>query len=283
MHGVQGRDRPAAKFKKFFVNVGHGNDTVVNQTNSGPSGAPMFAYGDQGSDTLTGGDGVNDTLRGGAQDDAVRGGNETAGNVNDVLDGGDGADTLLGGEGADELDGAGGNDTLDGGDDRDMLDGGSGADVIDGGLANSGGFFSEDTVVYDRVDPVEVHLRRTDASQGSTGENDTILRVENAQGGDGDDTITGNHLNNNLFGHEGNDSLHGLEGRDVIIGGVGRDTLMPSPTVGFFGLPTPDGQSDIMDCDESGGFGGDGDNSDLAFRVLADGDFVNDCEQVLDF
>ena len=74
---------PAAKFKRFFVNVGEGHDIVVNQTNSGPSGAPMLAYGNEGSDTLTGGDGVNDTLRGGSQDDALRGGNETAGNVND--------------------------------------------------------------------------------------------------------------------------------------------------------------------------------------------------------
>jgi hypothetical protein len=35
-----------------------------------------------------------------------------------------------------------------------------------------------------------------------------------------------------------------------------------------------------MDCDNLGA--GDGVNGDVAFRFLADGDFVNDCEHVLD-
>ena len=42
----------------------------------------------------------------------------------------------------------------------------------------------------------------------------------------------------------------------------------------------PDGVFDSMDCGELGR--SDGDPGDLAFRVLADGDLVNDCATVID-
>nr|WP_319385643.1 M10 family metallopeptidase C-terminal domain-containing protein [uncultured Roseibium sp.] len=49
--------------------------------------------------------------------------------------------------------------------------------------------------------------------------------IENAIGGSGNDTISGNVLANDLKGLGGNDSLDGKDGNDVLHGGAGRDTL----------------------------------------------------------
>ena len=49
--------------------------------------------------------------------------------------------------------------------------------------------------------------------------------IENAIGGSGNDSITGNQAANKLTGGEGNDQLFGLEGDDTLDGGVGDDTL----------------------------------------------------------
>lgn len=49
--------------------------------------------------------------------------------------------------------------------------------------------------------------------------------IENAIGGSGDDSITGNAVANVLTGGAGNDNILGGEGDDTIIGGVGRDVL----------------------------------------------------------
>jgi Ca2+-binding RTX toxin-like protein len=50
--------------------------------------------------------------------------------------------------------------------------------------------------------------------------------IENALGGNGIDTITGNAINNVLNGRNGNDVLSGGAGNDSLIGGVGNDVLM---------------------------------------------------------
>jgi Ca2+-binding RTX toxin-like protein len=47
--------------------------------------------------------------------------------------------------------------------------------------------------------------------------------IENAYGGLGNDTITGNALANRILGGRGNDLLNGLEGADTLIGGAGND------------------------------------------------------------
>lgn len=50
--------------------------------------------------------------------------------------------------------------------------------------------------------------------------------IENATGGSGNDTITGNKLDNILKGLAGNDTLDGGDGNDTLIGGPGADTLI---------------------------------------------------------
>ena len=49
--------------------------------------------------------------------------------------------------------------------------------------------------------------------------------IENATGGSGNDTLTGNLLGNNLIGGSGNDSISGGDGVDVLKGGLGTDTI----------------------------------------------------------
>jgi Ca2+-binding RTX toxin-like protein len=47
--------------------------------------------------------------------------------------------------------------------------------------------------------------------------------IENARGGDGDDSIIGNETANRLFGNGGNDTITGRGGNDALIGGNGDD------------------------------------------------------------
>jgi serralysin len=49
--------------------------------------------------------------------------------------------------------------------------------------------------------------------------------IENATGGSGDDSITGNVVANALTGGDGDDTLSGLKGADVLSGGAGADQL----------------------------------------------------------
>ena len=48
--------------------------------------------------------------------------------------------------------------------------------------------------------------------------------IENAIGGDGNDTLIGNALNNVLYGGRGDDRLDGGAGNDTLVGGTGSDT-----------------------------------------------------------
>ncbi|MGE0222494.1 MAG: hypothetical protein AB7F35_03750 [Acetobacteraceae bacterium] len=53
----------------------------------------------------------------------------------------------------------------------------------------------------------------------------TVTTIEDAIGGDGNDTIKGNHVDNVLTGNRGNDTLEGDAGDDTLYGGVGHDIL----------------------------------------------------------
>jgi serralysin len=49
--------------------------------------------------------------------------------------------------------------------------------------------------------------------------------IENAKGGTGSDTITGNHAANTLLGDDGSDVLNGEASNDSLYGGLGRDKI----------------------------------------------------------
>ncbi|MFO1141761.1 MAG: M10 family metallopeptidase [Amaricoccus sp.] len=61
-------------------------------------------------------------------------------------------------------------------------------------------------------------------------EGDTRSLIENATGGSGNDSLTGNHAANRLFGGNGNDRLQGLGGADTLVGGKGADVFIFSGT-----------------------------------------------------
>ncbi|MEO1251982.1 MAG: cadherin domain-containing protein [Pseudomonadota bacterium] len=102
------------------VDGGAGNDTI----DATGSTARVRQYGNDGDDTLIGGEN-RDTQQGGAGDDIIFGGGGR-----DNIRGGDGADVLSGGDGRDNIRGDAGDDTIIGGADRDTLNGGDGADVF---------------------------------------------------------------------------------------------------------------------------------------------------------
>ena len=54
-------------------------------------------------------------------------------------------------------------------------------------------------------------------------------RIENAAGGDGNDTLQGNALDNRLEGGDGNDFLLGGDGDDLLRPGAGNDTVWAGP------------------------------------------------------
>jgi Ca2+-binding RTX toxin-like protein len=145
---------------------------------------------------------------------------------NDVLTGTGAADALVGRAGADLLLGLTDNDRLAGSGGGDVLRGGLGDDVLNGGAG-------QDTASFrGAVAPVDASLRHG-TSSGAHGV-DRLSGIENLEGGDGDDRLSGDARGNGLAGRHGDDRLLGLlghdrlygqRGDDVLEGGAGRDTL----------------------------------------------------------
>lgn len=144
---------------------------------------------------------------------------------NDVLVGGSGDDSFFGGPGNDSLAGALGNDFLDGEEGNDTLDGESAKNGNDTYLGGDG----TDLMDYSkRTAPLVVVMDQSRSGvgtdSGEVGEADRLGDdVENLYGSSGNDTITGNALNNRLEGRAGNDTF--LEtsdtSTDIFVGGGG--------------------------------------------------------------
>ena len=84
-----------------------------------------------------------------------------------------------------------------------------------------------DTVLYSEL-TVSLNL---DLAQGVVSfpgkpwQVETLVSIENAVAGSGNDTLTGSDLGNRLEGGAGNDVLFGGNGSDSLFGGAGNDTL----------------------------------------------------------
>ncbi len=157
--------------------------------------------------------------------------------------GGAGNDQLLGNSMVNRFEGGSGNDLLSGVGGNDFLMGGLGDDVYLFGAAAS---VETDTVQelegegVDRLDfnsvnaanSVTVNLA-SDLALATLG-NLTVATAnageannfENALGGAGNDSLTGNSANNSLSGGGGNDTLTGANGSDTLSGGGGNDSLV---------------------------------------------------------
>ena len=76
------------------------------------------------------------------------------------------------------------------------------------------------------TDGIEVNLTTTDGSSLGSAEGTFGVRgISEVRGGGGDDTITGDHLDNILIGGAGNDTIEGLAGNDLLHGGSGDNIL----------------------------------------------------------
>ena len=71
--------------------------------------------------------------------------------------------------------------------------------------------------------------------------------IENANGGAGDDVITGNIARNALVGGEGSDILDGGAGKDVLRGDAGDDTLTGGSHADIFHFRAADGADVVTD------------------------------------
>lgn len=224
-----------------LVNIESVADSAFDDTLIGNAGTNDFYLGQGGTDFVDGGDG----------DDVVVFGGSPAGvtvnlELGFAIDGQGNTDTILnveavnGSEYDDHITltngdnfalGNAGDDQIFGLDGSDYLIGQSGNDYLDGG---AGQF---DTASYsdngfDPAGPItqgaDVNLTTGIAIDG-WGDTDTLVNIENVDGSQLDDTITGNEGSNFLQGREGNDVIDGggtLQGEfDGLHGGDGDDTL----------------------------------------------------------
>lgn len=190
LHGSLGSDTLDGGLHADKMIGGVGNDVYVVDNSSDE----VKELANEGVDTVQsyinytlGADVENLTLVGGAN--AIGTGN----NLNNVLTGNLANNKLYGLAGNDTLIGAGGNDTLDGG----------------GGI---------DTVSYaSATSQVVVDLSKTSAQDTRAAGIDTLLNIENAIGGSGNDY---------LFGSAGKNTLDGGKGDDTMRGGAGNDTYI---------------------------------------------------------
>jgi len=163
-----------------------------------------------GTDLLFGienviGSSFNDNITGDTNSNVI-----TAGAGNDIVSAGGGNDTLFGEEG---------NDFLDGGDGDDVLNGGPGGDILIGGL------FGSDTASYSTsVIEVSVSLTTGTGISGDARE-DWLIDIENLEGSNFGDILTGNFVNNIIRGLDGDDKIYGEAGNDVLKGQLGEDFL----------------------------------------------------------
>ena len=140
--------------------------------------------------------------------------NILGGTSDDTITGNLSANAITGGDGNDTIDGGAGNDTFveeaasNGGD---VFIGGLGADVVDYSL---------------RTNDLTVTMDGVAADDGEASEADNVhADVEGILCGDGDDTITGNALANDMDGGAGADTMDGAAGGDTIFGNAGDDDL----------------------------------------------------------
>lgn len=144
---------------------------------------------------------------------ALPAGAQTGQTTFDIFD-----DTLEGGRGDDDLFGGLGDDILRGGKDDDLLSGGVGADQLFGGTGTDGALFLGSDAA------VQIDLASNSASGGDA-EGDSLTNIENIQGSEFADQITGNGKANELMGNSGGDTIRGGNADDTLSGNDGRDRL----------------------------------------------------------
>lgn len=231
------------------INTGSGNDTITgnsgdNIIKSGSGNDKL--YGADGNDILYGEDG-NDTFIGGLGNDTFYGGDtSTDTSINDTADysvslfgvdanlttgivtgnpSTDGTDTLYGIENitgsssadtirgkvgvVNTLKGGAGNDTIYGGLDGDSIDGGTYINTVD---------YSTESLA------ISIDLANSKANYTGSSVHDTLVSIQNAVAGSGNDTLIGGIGVNSLYGGAGNDTLSGNMDGDYLDGDNGLNS-----------------------------------------------------------
>ena len=253
---------PDASINSLSVFLGDQNDSLVATSATDP----VTANGGPGNDLLQGATGVANSLAGEEGSDTLIGGNAGdflsggPGSDGDVLAGGDGTDTVvetanvdfvltnttltgLGSDGLVEIEqailtGGAGDNTLNasaftlgpvilkGGAGNDILLGGSANDVLSGDLGNDtlNGNGGVDVADFSHsLRKVQVNLLRGTAKGEGT---DSLALIEAVLGSDFNDKLTGDLGNNRLDGGGGNDTINGGGGNDTLLGSAGNDKLV---------------------------------------------------------
>jgi Ca2+-binding RTX toxin-like protein len=141
-----------------------------------------------------------------------------AGAGNDIVNGGALDDVVNGGAGNDVIIVGGGDNVVTGGTGDDVIGVTDGNNTLDGGAGND--FLNMNTLTAD----ITVNLV-TGTAVVSGGGTSTITGFEHVNAGSGNDTITGDALDNTLAGFAGNDTILGGDGNDNLNGGAGDDDL----------------------------------------------------------
>jgi Ca2+-binding RTX toxin-like protein len=224
------------------------------QLDVGPDTERLVLNANGGDDTMTsdpatptamllnGGTGL-DTMSGGANADFINGGDD-----NDTLSGGPGIDRIVGDRGNDTMVGQAGDDTLvwNNGDGSDKMDGELGLDEIEvNGAAGAGDAFeiapNGQRVQFDRTNlgPFTLDIATSETFEiNGLGGDDTLLvkpgvpMAVQADGGDGNDSLTGAEEQDTFFGGAGNDTMDGGGGNDLLDGQDGDDTILARDGVG---------------------------------------------------
>jgi Ca2+-binding RTX toxin-like protein len=223
--------------------AGLGGDDVLSAPGL-PEAVSVIALGNEGGDSLTGGE-TEDALVDGAGTDTVNGGGR-----DDALPNNGGADQLHAGPGEDLFIS---NAVCDG----DLLDGGGDRDNANWANFGSG-------VTIDMADHVAGLIGpQGEARCNSTNELTSLEAIEDVEATNGGD---------NLIGDAGPNQLLGRYGPDNFFGGAGNDLLLANSNA-LDGSDEPNDSDPIVDCGE--GF----DTALVDFAPIVDGPPVN-CESI---
>ena len=242
--------------ERLTVNGLGGDDTFNGDAGLAPL-TLLALNGGTGDDSLTGGDGP----------DLISGGDG-----NDKLDGDVGDDRLVGDRGTDTLTGGDGDDALiwNNGDGSDVMNGDAGADAVEiNGAPTAGDIFTAapnaGRVLFARTNlvPFTVDLAAEALAVNGGGGGDQLTvspglpgLLVAADGGSGNDLLSGADEADSFVGGAGNDTLTGGGGSDLLDGQDGDDRLLAR-----------DGHGDLV----RGGTGADSAQTDALTVDAVDG------------
>ncbi len=226
LSGGAGNDKLQGDAGDDLLEAGAGNDRMQGGTEAdvfvGGAGSDTADYSDQSYNVAISLDGVaNDggsyvepwppglSCSGNACDQTVHERDNVTGDVENVV-GGSGNDRFSGSPAANAFHGGRGDDIFSGRGGTDSLYGGDGRDEV---------------IFSDRTENLRLSLDGV-ANDGAAGEEGYLESdIETIHGGQGDDFITGNDVQNVIYGNIGNDTILVAGGNDVVFGGGGRDFI----------------------------------------------------------